>query len=87
VHVTCIPMAHALNPEHADSEAQFEIIRADDPERIDGLDIYSNLLYLSNNRLKLSNLAHELSKVDKDRPEVCCVVGESRSCFIPSYTD
>jgi anaphase-promoting complex subunit 8 len=61
--------------EHAESERVFEKIRLLDPGRTDGLDIYSNILYLTGNRLKLSNLAHDLLAIDKDRPEVCCVVG------------
>jgi anaphase-promoting complex subunit 8 len=64
--------------EHAESEREFEKIRLLDPGRIEGLDIYSNILYLTGNKLKLSNLAHDLLAIDKDRPEVCCIVGECR---------
>jgi anaphase-promoting complex subunit 8 len=63
--------------EHADAEAQFTKILAIDPERIDNIDVYSNILYLTNNKLKLSSLAHDFLALDKDRPEVCCVVGAS----------
>jgi anaphase-promoting complex subunit 8 len=77
-----------LSPtEHADAEAQFTKILSIDPERIDNIDIYSNILYLTNNKLKLSSLAHDFLALDKDRPEVCCVVGELmfRTSAGPSY--
>ena len=48
-----------------------------DPYRIDDIDIYSNILYVTENRLKLANLAHDFLLLDKDRPEVCCLVGVS----------
>lgn len=46
-----------------------------DPYRIDDIDIYSNVLYVTENKLKLAQLAHEFLDLDKDRPEVCCLVG------------
>lgn len=58
------------------AEAQFEKILALDPYRIDDIDVFSNILYVTDNRLKLSRLAHEFLALDKDRPEVCCLVGE-----------
>jgi hypothetical protein len=54
---------------------QFERILAIDPYRIDDIDVFSNVLYATDNRLKLSRLAHEFLALDKDRPEVCCLVG------------
>ncbi|KAG6820746.1 hypothetical protein H0H93_012392 [Arthromyces matolae] len=63
------------------AEAQFEKILALDPYRIDDIDVYSNILYVTDNKLKLSRLAHEFLALDKDRPEVCCLVGE-RAVFI-----
>lgn len=58
------------------AEAQFDRILATDPFRIDDIDIYSNILYVNDNRTKLSKLAHHFLQVDKERPEVCCLVGE-----------
>ena len=57
------------------AEEQFERILALDPHRIDDIDVFSNILYVTENRLKLSKLAHEFLDLDKDRPEVCCLVG------------
>jgi anaphase-promoting complex subunit 8 len=62
-------------PDFAQAELQFERIHAIDPYRVDDIDILSNVLYVTDNKLKLSRLAHEYLELDKDRPEVCCLVG------------
>jgi len=53
----------------------FQQLHAKDPFRIEDLDIYSNVLYVEEDRVGLSQLAHTAVKVDKYRPETCCVVG------------
>ncbi|KAJ7096257.1 hypothetical protein C8R44DRAFT_371949 [Mycena epipterygia] len=57
------------------AQIQFERILAIDPYRIEDIDIYSNILYVTDNRLKLSRLANDFLTLDRDRPEVCCLVG------------
>jgi anaphase-promoting complex subunit 8 len=57
------------------AEQQFDKILKIDPCRIDDIDVYSNILYVTENRLTLSRLAHDFLALDKDRPEVCCLVG------------
>ncbi|KAF8210340.1 hypothetical protein K438DRAFT_1710994 [Mycena galopus ATCC 62051] len=57
------------------AQAQFERILAIDPHRVEDIDIYSNILYVTDSRLKLSRLANEFLTLDRDRPEVCCLVG------------
>ncbi|KAI0000360.1 TPR-like protein [Russula vinacea] len=57
------------------AEQQFEKILKIDPCRIDDIDVYSNILYVTENHLTLSRLAHDFLALDKDRPEVCCLVG------------
>ena len=47
--------------------------------RLDDIDILSNILYVAENRVKLSKIAHYFLTVDKDRPEVCCMVGNHYS--------
>ncbi|KAJ7901899.1 hypothetical protein B0H14DRAFT_2669035 [Mycena olivaceomarginata] len=61
------------------AQAQFERILAIDPHRVEDIDIYSNILYVTDNRLKLSRLATEFLTLDRDRPEVCCLVGNLHS--------
>lgn len=43
--------------------------------RLDGVDTYSNILYVKEEKRKLSALAHSCVSVDKYRPESCCVIG------------
>ncbi|KAJ7783244.1 hypothetical protein B0H16DRAFT_1496073 [Mycena metata] len=57
------------------AQAQFERILAIDPYRIEEIDIYSNILYVTDSRLKLSRLANDFLALDRDRPEVCVLVG------------
>jgi anaphase-promoting complex subunit 8 len=64
--------------DYVRAEAQFEHVLAKDPQRIDDIDVLSNILYVTENRLKLSRLAHEFLELEKDRPEICCLVGECR---------
>ena len=59
------------------AEAQFDKIIAMDPYRLNDIDTLSNILYVAENRTKLSKLTHHYLSVDKDRPEVCCMVGKA----------
>lgn len=45
------------------------------PHRLDGLDHYSNILYVMNARPQLAFVAQLATATDKFRPETCCVVG------------
>ena len=46
-----------------------------DPYQLDQKDIYSNILYVREDKVALSQLAHQAIKVDKYRPETCCIIG------------
>lgn len=65
--------------DYSNAEVQFDRIWELDPYRIDDIDIFSNILYVAENRTKLSKLAHHFLAIDKDRPEVCCLVGNHYS--------
>jgi len=58
------------------AERVFDDIRRRDPFRVDNIDVFSNILYVMENRTKLSKLAHEFLALNKERPEVCCIVGK-----------
>jgi anaphase-promoting complex subunit 8 len=45
------------------------------PYRLDSMDVYSNILYVQQDSVALSQLAHTSSMVDKYRAETCCIVG------------
>ena len=47
----------------------------DDKYSLDHKDVYSNILYVKEDRVGLSHLAHESVVIDKYRPETCCIVG------------
>ena len=57
------------------SSSIFQELLVADPYRLDGLDHYSNILYVMTDRPKLAFLAHLATSVDKFRAETCCVVG------------
>lgn len=58
-------------------EAQqlFVSIYSEDEYCLDGVDIYSNILYVKEDRVQLSVLANKCIKIDKFRLETCCVIG------------
>ena len=57
------------------AQAHFTRSSECDPHRLDHMDVYSNILYVKEDKVGLSNLAHRAVKLDKYRPETCCIVG------------
>ncbi|CEG43806.1 anaphase-promoting complex [Plasmopara halstedii] len=57
------------------SQEQFERLAHQDPNRIESMDVYSNVLYVKEDKIELSRLAHRALKVAKYRPETCCIIG------------
>jgi anaphase-promoting complex subunit 8 len=53
----------------------FEQVRKQDPFRISRMDIFSNVLYIKDERASLRHLAHHTTFIDKYTPETCCIVG------------
>ena len=53
----------------------FQALLIAHPFRLNALDHYSNILYVLQDRPKLSFLAHVATSTDKFRPETCCIVG------------
>ena len=46
-----------------------------EPYRLDHMDAFSNVLYVKDQKVALSHLAHRSITVDKYRPETCIIVG------------
>ena len=67
--------AHYNLREFDEAQNIYRDIRELDPYRIDGMDNYSNVLYVKEEFADLSHLAHHLVMTDKYRPETCCIVG------------
>ncbi|PRQ75797.1 hypothetical protein AAT19DRAFT_12819 [Rhodotorula toruloides] len=61
--------------EFEDATNLFTALRDSDPYRIEDLDVFSNILYVSEKRAELAALAQEYVRVERMRPEVCCLVG------------
>lgn len=75
-----------VTPDFGSAELQFKKILAVDPFRVDDMDVYSNILYVTENRLELSKLAHDFLALDKDKPEICCLVGRPKSlCYLEAH--
>ncbi|ETV65360.1 hypothetical protein, variant [Aphanomyces astaci] len=53
----------------------FEQLSTSDPYRMDLMDLYSDVLYVKEEKTALSELAHHVHTVDKYRPESNCVIG------------
>lgn len=67
--------AHYNLREFDEAESLFEELLRTDPYRIEGMDTYSNILYVKECFAALSHLAHKAVLTDKYRPETCCIIG------------
>ncbi|KAJ1030053.1 hypothetical protein NDA16_000966 [Ustilago loliicola] len=73
--LTCRAQTNVHRLDYIEAEQDFQEAWSIDPYRIDGLSDFSNALYLLNRTAELAHLAHKFSSFAKDRPEVCCLVG------------
>lgn len=73
--LTCSALYSYHTKALKEAATEFSHLLSLHPHRLDSLDIYSNILYVLNERPKLAFLAHLCSSVDKFRPESCVVVG------------
>jgi len=68
-------VAHYNLRDFDTAQSHFSQLVAADPHRLEQMDIYSNILYVQESKPELSHLAHSAVRIDKYRPETCCVVG------------
>ena len=61
--------------EFDQARALYEEVRVSDPFRLEGIDDYSNTLFVRGDRLALSVLAHDVAKIDPYRAESNCIIG------------
>ncbi|EXJ92000.1 anaphase-promoting complex subunit 8 [Capronia epimyces CBS 606.96] len=73
--LTQLALSYYHAKDYEVSASIFQDVLVAHPHRLDGLDHYSNILYVMADRPKLAFLAHLATSVDKFRPETCCVVG------------
>lgn len=68
-------LLHYHARDHEQAMQHFDTLVKDHAHRLDGMEIYSNLLYVLPNRPKLATLAAMASETDKFRPETNCILG------------
>lgn len=68
-------VAHYHLRQFGAAQRLLEDLHHDMPYRLDCMDIYSNILYVQEDAVTLSQLAHTAVQVDKYRPETSCIVG------------
>ena len=57
------------------AQALYEQLLSKNPDRIQGMDVYSNILYVKEAFAELSFLAHRAMETAKYTPEACCIAG------------
>jgi anaphase-promoting complex subunit 8 len=60
------------------AESLFDAVQKADPYRMEEVDIFSNMLYVMDKKAKLGKLAHQYAEIDRNRAEVCCLIGGFR---------
>lgn len=72
---TQLGVVHSHLRETGQAQRWFQDTLGQDRYCLDQMDVYSNLLYVREDRVALSQLAHEAVVIDKYRPETCCIIG------------
>eukprot|EP00471_Norrisiella_sphaerica_P006455 CAMPEP_0184490262 /NCGR_PEP_ID=MMETSP0113_2-20130426/17422_1 /TAXON_ID=91329 /ORGANISM="Norrisiella sphaerica, Strain BC52" /LENGTH=620 /DNA_ID=CAMNT_0026874053 /DNA_START=87 /DNA_END=1949 /DNA_ORIENTATION=+ len=70
-----LAMAHYNLREFDDAQRLFQVLHENDPCRLETMDVYSNILFVKECKAELSFLANTAIKIDKYRPETCCIIG------------
>eukprot|EP00466_Bigelowiella_natans_P013716 jgi/Bigna1/90153/estExt_fgenesh1_pg.C_630098 len=68
-------MAHYNMRDFDEAQRLFQLLQRQDPCRLEAMDVYSNILFVKECKAELSFLAHNAIKIDKYRPETCCIIG------------
>lgn len=68
-------MVHYNERDFDAAQEIFEEIRETDPDRLDQMDTYSNILFVKESKGALSYLAHNAVQSEKYCPETCCIIG------------
>jgi anaphase-promoting complex subunit 8 len=72
---TQLAVVHYHLREMEQAQQWFQEALYQDRYSLDHKDVYSNILYVKEDRVGLSHLAHEAVVIDKYRPETCCIIG------------
>ena len=72
---TQLAMAYYDVRDYDSAHEHFLALSEREPYRLDHMDAFSNVLYVKDQKVALSHLAHRSMSVDKFRPETCIIVG------------
>ena len=70
-----LAMAYYDVRDYDSAHEHFLALSEREPYRLDHMDAFSNVLYVKDQKVALSHLAHRSVTVDKYRPETCIIVG------------
>ncbi|KAL7536169.1 hypothetical protein ACHAWF_005387 [Thalassiosira exigua] len=70
-----LAMAYYDVRDYDSAHEHFLALSEREPYRLEHMDAFSNVLYVKDQKVALSHLAHRSVSVDKYRPETCVVVG------------
>lgn len=70
-----LAMAYYDVRDYDSAHEHFLALTEREPYRLDHMDAFSNVLYVKDQKVALSHLAHRSVTVDKYRPETCIIVG------------
>ncbi|KAK1741894.1 anaphase-promoting complex subunit 8 [Skeletonema marinoi] len=70
-----LAMAYYDIRDYDSAQDHFLALAEREPYRLDNMDAFSNVLYVKDQKVALSHLAHRSVTVDKYRPETCIIVG------------
>ena len=68
-------VAHSHMRNYELSNETFQKLLVNNPHTIEGMDVYSNILYVKEDHVELTLLARRLADEDPYRSETCCVIG------------
>jgi len=68
-------LVHYQQRDYEEAERYFAEMRRRHPYRLQSMDVFSNILYVTEKKAELSHLAMDASRIDYYRPETCCILG------------
>jgi len=72
--------------DYEQAGTQFKKLLRLDPHKINNVDVYANVLFLTEQRTKLTRLGLDLLTLEKDRPEVCYLIGQYNGLVSEMYS-
>ncbi|KAF9215881.1 anaphase-promoting complex component apc8 [Podila verticillata] len=67
-------LAKLFPTNYPEAARMFEELIQENPHRLDHLEYFSYVLYVTDNKTRLSSLAHSTALTDTYRPETCCII-------------